>query len=512
MDDQGTSAVLGFLIGFTVFVGSFVYVIDVAVDETPDTGAADAAQMDLTARELAETIFAPGSGWYNPMTCVSSPTEPDTPDIAFFVPESVEQGRFGLGEERCEPSYSESQRRMRLSFRKIDNIYSGNETLSLDQNPGVVDYPEARASLGLDADSFGFHVRGWPVLSNVRQMLRDGQRDPNMRVLYWADYTTTDSEGNKKPSAAAYTEIRFLSSLVQNFRNASQFTTTSVNVEYGDPTPASPIVGQVEYVAPAAVGQKPNGDIFPADKQAQTTNGQTIEEVLESALKAGGSSYTLSWYNIIVVGGGVDQGELNTNNIKRVLKDWVDAGGTVLNLGGDGTQSWTNPLWRIRQNGATDPPVDVSDHPILNTPNQLNVDGFAPPLSTWNFNLGAESNYAQVAVVAGTTGGDTQSLLAIGKPGQFGKGRVHITAWMPGALTEESTSCATLSADTQCQGLFLIHNMLSLSYERLYIEFGPEPPETAETSSILRLATVYHPSLGKDLNMAVQVFVFRQGG
>ncbi|HLE48336.1 MAG TPA: hypothetical protein VI818_08575, partial [Candidatus Thermoplasmatota archaeon] len=61
--DDGTSAVIGLLIGMTVFVGTFVYVVDVAVERQPSVEGPEFTRLSVTAKSLADILMEPGTGW-----------------------------------------------------------------------------------------------------------------------------------------------------------------------------------------------------------------------------------------------------------------------------------------------------------------------------------------------------------------------------------------------------------------------------------------------------------------
>jgi hypothetical protein len=188
-DSAGASAsVVAFMVAGVLFMASVVAVL-VATNDTGGEGSADAtdtAAMRVRARDLASTVltspgYAAGGGdWADgahPLTGATASAE----DLR----------RLGLLDHgAAEPNM--------LDYSKFQNLrrakYSANAT------NGYVDYQEARSSLGLDAAGLDFHVRAYPALQSVVDLLGSGQRDKNLRIAYVGDIEVEEITTSNQPA------------------------------------------------------------------------------------------------------------------------------------------------------------------------------------------------------------------------------------------------------------------------------------------------------------------------
>jgi hypothetical protein len=171
-DAQGSSALLGLLVGTGLFSVTFATVVTVSQHElarAPETQMAVAAETD--AHRLAlEILSQPGSGWYD-RACTGLSLD--------FTPEKLR--RFGLASDACGLTPPVG---LNLSYEKLQNIRRAS--LAASPGSGTVDYEEAKASLGLtDRD---FHVRARVALAEAEALLRHGYQDHYLSVLYVGDY------------------------------------------------------------------------------------------------------------------------------------------------------------------------------------------------------------------------------------------------------------------------------------------------------------------------------------
>ena len=74
-----------------------------------------------------------------------------------------------------------------LDFDKLVNLRGA--PYAADDSDAYVNYEEARASIGLDAHGYDFHVRAYPSLRTVQELLDQGIRDTNLKVTYIGDAT-----------------------------------------------------------------------------------------------------------------------------------------------------------------------------------------------------------------------------------------------------------------------------------------------------------------------------------
>jgi hypothetical protein len=174
------SSVIAFMVAGVLFMASVVAVL-VATNGTGGPGASDAsddAAMRIQARDLASTLLgspgfaANGADWAdgaNPYTGATASAEG--------------LGRLGLlDDQSVEPNMME--------FSKFQNLRRGK--YAADAADRYVDYEEARRSLGLDSANLDFHLRAYPALDSVVQLLAEGRRDANLKVAYIGDVNVTD--------------------------------------------------------------------------------------------------------------------------------------------------------------------------------------------------------------------------------------------------------------------------------------------------------------------------------
>lgn len=180
------SSVVAFMVAGVLFMGSVVAVL-VVTNNTGSKGSTDessAAAMRIQARDLAGTVLAsPGFGaggvdWADGANHVGHTMSAENLD------------RLGLlDDQSVEPNM--------LEYAKFQNLRRGK--YAADPTDGYVDYQEAVHSLGLDAAGLDFHMRAYPALDSVVQMLRDGARDRNLRVAYVGDIDVQDTTAAGPP-------------------------------------------------------------------------------------------------------------------------------------------------------------------------------------------------------------------------------------------------------------------------------------------------------------------------
>lgn len=78
----------------------------------------------------------------------------------------------------------------RLDLLKFRNLKDSPFEAATD---GYVNYEEARAQFGLDEQALDFHVRAYPTLPEVQEILEDGLKDPNLRVTYIGNLDTEEA-------------------------------------------------------------------------------------------------------------------------------------------------------------------------------------------------------------------------------------------------------------------------------------------------------------------------------
>lgn len=163
-----------------VFTAAFGAIVQFSLHEGDSAATADTLRYEVDADRLAETILgSPGVGWYTEPACAGGQADP-----AQFTADAVQ--RLGLAPETC--AIHKVGHSINLSFEKMQNL--GSALYTADPDNGLLDYPEARSSLGLDDSPNNLHLRSWPVLADVAEILETGRRDPNERVAYIGAYET----------------------------------------------------------------------------------------------------------------------------------------------------------------------------------------------------------------------------------------------------------------------------------------------------------------------------------
>lgn len=439
--DQAAAGLITLLIGTAFFLLTFAVVISVG-----QKGLNDAPGVDREFRLRADSVRLsgqvlgePGIGWYE-VPCTGR-----LPPRSAFQPEEVR--RFALGSEPC-PGVPEPS--LNLSHDKIRNIR--NAGLPADPTNGRLDYEEARRSLAMvDTD---FHVRGRVTLPDVELVLTQGRLDPHLRPLYVGDYRKQGA--NWVPQSSVRPEAAFIDAVIAQF----------------EPNAFLPLYHHATL--PYAVG----GDVVPDAKDA-------LDAFLPVALPAG-------TYNVLVVGSNVDQVALNSGPTKFAIESWVRAGGTLLVLGNNARAfEWLEPLFHVGLRAASGALVVAEpDHAVLHIPNELVPSAYVDGGNAWDIAAQDLPNFEVVLNRGGAT-------LAVSREGAYGDGRVILTSFRPFDADGRGPvgACDPAQLAAACEGLRLMQNFLTLSYQPLNFDYGPEPGRHEPASVTQRLATVWVPAL-----------------
>lgn len=175
MDNAGASSTVAFLFAGMLFIGgiSAVFLNTENVGNQASSAEQDARLLEQQAMAVRDLLLrSPGHAQLQDGTSA---------DWASSAPEGQTHSpadglvRFGL----LEPGTNS------ISFSKLVNLrkapYAANAT------DGLVNYEEARQSLGLLAEDFDFHVRAYPSLKSVQELLATGIKDRNLKVTYIGD-------------------------------------------------------------------------------------------------------------------------------------------------------------------------------------------------------------------------------------------------------------------------------------------------------------------------------------
>lgn len=219
----------------------------------------------------------------------------------------------------------------------------------------------------------------------------------------------------------------------------------------------------------------------------ETFNGATHREgdVFSDSSHIRELADVLSRYTLLVIGSEVKQTSLNAGDTKWAIADWVQDGGNLVVLGTLESQSrWLDPVYHAAQEtanggiGAPDP-----THPVLSSPNQIDYKRYLDNGRAWRIKDDQPFTHILTRGAAGNSHDDT---LAVAEPGAYNDGTVVLTSYMAGALTDPQDDA---------EAMRFMHNLLSQSYNMLFLDYGPAIPEGVAVGSAQRLAAVPHPNV-----------------
>ncbi len=137
-----------------------------------------------------------------------------------------------------------------LDFGKF--VHLGKAPLAADGGDGFINYDEAVSSLGLSSAGLGFHVRAYPSLKAVQEILGSGDKDPNLRVTFIADYEKSGATG-ALPSITSYTcdespvdnQVHRINATITNLGTATTQFNADFTVTFPSATPGNETFKQV---------------------------------------------------------------------------------------------------------------------------------------------------------------------------------------------------------------------------------------------------------------------------
>lgn len=243
-----------------------------------------------------------------------------------------------------------------------------------------------------------------------------------------------------------------------------------------------------------------SGDIFPDDNRYLSNR---LPGILRDADDVG----TIVNYNVLVIGSDVDHNTLTSSNVKYPIRDWVEAGGTLIVLGSDGQAvQWLEPLFHTGlQLAGGGIAVPDAEHPILTTPNRLDLVTLDDHGTAWKFKRDDERNLFTHVVKSGD-----EDVLGVSDPGAFGLGRVILTSWRAFDATfgDPPAQCSPATLTSECAGLQIMDNFITLAYRVLYVDYGPPIPMGTAASSATDIALVYAPTFAQSIEVYLVVYVF----
>lgn len=446
-DDSAVGQVVAMLAAGAVFFATVGALLLAANEAGTNASPADTAAKRVEASGLADLLVtSPGVGWSGGADHLS---------------------RLGLGATNGSG----------LAQSSLDALKGGMASSSAN---GKVDYPEALASLGLDAGGeSGFHIRIYPVTP---------LQGATPKVAYIADWTSlvtvkvawttapaqmpTQANVQLNLSMAANTvkERQALRDVGARFYDRVYVTpaTPTILIDYPNPLPDPPMLTALSL--PLL-----EGDVYPDSKTY-------LDSVLPGRL-------TRDRYDVLVVGSGVDHSTLNGNAVKTAVKNWVLAGGSLVVLGSDEkSTAWLNPLLEAgvaTVNGAPIAP-DVS-HPLLKEPNLLSWTAYSTHGQAWEIEaddgIGAYQDFSHVVLQGGN------DVLAVSKQATFGQGQVILT-------TYRARDVAV--AQGQAEADHLTENMMTYSdRSRLYLDYGGMVPTDQPVSLAVRESWIWDSVFGQ---------------
>lgn len=193
-----SSSVVAFLIAGVLFMASVVAVLVTTRTSTSDVGvddASNAAAFGVQADGLADLLLkSPGFVAGSAVDWVDG------------VPEESRTGKSAEADHVARLGLLDADDPTKLDYAKFQNLrnapYQEDESASLtdcdgdtviDDGDCFVNYVEARDALGLDEAGLDFHIRAYPALQSVADILNcragDECRDQNLQVTYIGDIT-----------------------------------------------------------------------------------------------------------------------------------------------------------------------------------------------------------------------------------------------------------------------------------------------------------------------------------
>lgn len=452
--ESAVGQVVGFMVAGAIFVAALGSLLLVSQQASTPEGDAAAAGQTLQAQSLLDLLISSGGVG-------------DVDDLQ----------RLGLAANGTF-----------LDAEVLEQMRGASE--ESDPSNGRVDYDEALDSLALDGLSF--HLRIYPVgfepeapdLAEMRvAYVGDWLNFPNLQVSVGTQAAMLASAQTKldvNMASDAQRERAALAALGVNFTNAVHLTAAAPTIAV--PLPLLPDPPLLNYLGLSLVA----GDVYP-------DNGTYLSAVLPSRLAG---------YDIVVIGSSVRHQSLEPNTVKSALADWVVDGGTLVVLGSDEQNSaWLNPLFQAAVRNVNGGPFapDVA-HPMLLEPNDLDWESYDNEERGWDLQTtGSGAHYEDFTHVV--TVGD-QDILAVSNDGTFGAGRVVITTYQPGDISEEQ---GQEQAEAFFENIFLY-----TENGRLYLEYGPTIPFGVEVVTAVRQSSLWDSSLGH-VPVRLELHLWRSG-
>lgn len=356
---------------------------------------------------------------------------------------------------------------------------------------------EVYDALGLPvASDTDLHSRGWEAVTFLLPGVYDvylkskssGEtlaEDKIVVVTSELEGWSASGSSDWVPQASVPIEIAFVDLLIQQFE---------ANAFHPDYDHAS-----VPYAA--------GGDVYPDIKTVMNNDVQAMLIDDKGTPSTSDDEATLANYNVLVVGSHVDHQVMTSAAAKQAIRDWVYAGGTLIVLGSnDQAVQWLQPIFHSSISSASGG-LSVPDlsHPVLTVPNDLDYEAYSSHGLAWDFSRPQDEEHFTHVIQQGD-----DHVLTLSDYGEFGAGRVLLSAYQAYDLMEgpEDAACTLPDVTAACDGIMLVHNLVTQAYAGLFLDYGPPLPTDRTVGASIRLASVWHPELEQSVALRVQIYVF----
>jgi hypothetical protein len=440
-DTSASAQVLTFLVAGVLFLAAVAAVLLTTRNAgKEDRGAGEADQQQKAGRLLDLLVNSQGIGWASGADGV---------------------GRLGV-------------RATNGSGLQQSSIDALRGALFTHATNGKVDYADARASLALSGTQ-DFHLRIHPVAMDAVYNAADSAQR-TAYIGHWESLASLTialgtSSGMQASAQAAINATMFSQTATERLAlrhlgldyNDRVFISVSAPTIWVDQPLLLPDVPLLTALSPLTLI---DGDVYP-----------DVKGYIDANLAG-----RLAGYDLLVVGSGVDQNSLTANAVKSAIRDWVLAGGTLVVLGSDKSNTqWMQPLFDSgikTANGAASAP-DPS-HPLLQEPHILDWPSYNDHGQGWDIKT---DGFSDVIVK------DGEDVIAISDDGSLGSGRVILTTYLP---REIATTLGQQEAEN-----FLENIVLFTDHSNLYLEYGPTQPTGIPVAVAVRQSWLYDPTLGQ---------------